>query len=67
MEETQWREDAYKKAFDGMIRYIEVHREAELSTTATDWPGTGGAKWSKLAFQQGLQPWNRNLSNGEKN
>ncbi len=28
MEETQWRELAYKKAFDGMIRYIQVHREA---------------------------------------
>ena len=28
MEETQWRDLAYKKAFDGMIKYIQVHREA---------------------------------------
>jgi hypothetical protein len=28
MEETQWREEAYKKAFDGMIKYINMHREA---------------------------------------
>jgi len=36
MEETQWREDAYKKAFDGMIRYIEVHREAGKNFSIQD-------------------------------
>lgn len=36
MEETQWREVAYKKAFDGMIRYIEVHREAGKNFSIQD-------------------------------